>query len=390
MDLPEHIGRYEVISLLGQGGMGRVVLAKDSVLGRKVAIKTLRDDLGLPPELKERLTERMRNEAKAAATLSHPNMVTLHDMGEDPTVGLFLVFEYVEGPTLRERIADGPMTPMEVARLARELGGALSHAHSAGVIHRDVKPENVILSKTGGKITDFGIARIPDSTLTTAGATMGTPAYSAPEALAKGEFSASSDQFSLAALLYEMLSGKRAFAGEDALSTATMVATMNPPLLSENEAEPSRRLVLRRIDGVLSRALAKDKGDRYTTCEAFGDALAAAIDTRSSGAFSTFPPGHTQSMVPRATRRWQNLVAGVGLLVIVGLIVLGRRNDETVSKTNDDPKPSASPAASPSKPPAVVTSPKPKPKPVVSASTANVQDAALPDAAPTVQIPQPL
>lgn len=388
MDLPERIGRYEVISLLGQGGMGRVVLARDSVLGRHVAIKTLRDDLGLPPEMKERLTERMRNEAKAAATLSHPNMVTLHDMGEDPELGLYLVFEYVEGLTLRERIADGPLTPMEVARLARELGGALTQAHAAGVIHRDVKPENVILSRTGGKLTDFGIARIPDSTLTTAGATMGTPAYSAPEALAKGDFSASSDQFSLAALLYEALSGTRAFAGEDALATATMVATLDPPPLSNRETEPSRSLVMRRIDGVLARALSKDKDQRYTSCEAFGDALAAAIDTRTSGAFATLPPpGHSQSVIPRATRRWQNLVAGLGLLVIVGLVVMGRRSTDDKT-TKDDPQPSASPTPSAKPPPVVTPAPRPKPKP--SAAPSGAPDAAIVDAAPTVQIPQPL
>ena len=391
MDLPTRIGRYDVVRLLGQGGMGRVVLANDSVLGRRVAIKTLRDDLGLPPDLRDRLKERMRNEAKAAAALSHPNMVTLHDMGEDPVLGLYLVFEYVEGPTLRERVADGPMTPLEVAKLGRELGSALTHAHASGVIHRDVKPENVILSKTGGKLTDFGIARIPDSTLTTAGATMGTPAYSAPEALALGEFSAFSDQFSLGALLYEALSGTRAFAGEDARVTASMIATTDPTPLANAESEGSRKLVMRRVDGVLMRALAKQKEVRYASCEAFGDALAAAIDTRSSGAFATLPPSsHSLSLIPGATtRRWQNLVAGLGLLVIVGLVLLGRRSNDD---KHDPPTPDAGPSASASvsaKPPPNVTPPRKKASPPVVVPMM-IDASTVPDAAPTVQIPQPL
>lgn len=394
MDLPSKIGRYEVVRLLGQGGMGRVVLAKDTVLGRRVAVKTLRDDLGLPPELKASLTERMRNEAKAAAALSHPNMVTLFDMGEDEALGLYLVFEYVEGPTLRERLTDGPLAPLEVAKLARELGAALTHAHEAAVIHRDVKPENVILAKTGAKLADFGIARVPDSTLTQGGVMMGTPAYSAPEALAKGDFSAASDQFSLAATLYEALGGRRAFAGEDALEIATKVATLDPEPLSEGEPELGRRLVMGRAFGVLSRALAKDKTRRYLTCQAFGDALAASIDVRQSGAYATLPPpSHGSSIVPRATRRWQNLVAAGGLLVIATLVILGRRGEEqgaSLSRTqNELERALASASASSRAPP-----PKPKlapPRPTATAASAPT-DAGAADAppGPTLLAPQPL
>src|SRR5262245_58902835 len=166
--LPKSVGRYEVVRLLGEGAMGRVLLAHDPVLDRDVAVKHLRGDLKIPREVRQGLVKRMRHEARAAARVAHPNLVVLHDMGEDPTLGLYLVFEYVEGPTLKQRLADadasprGRLAPEEAARLARQVGAALTLAHDAGILHRDVKPENVILSKSGGKIADFGIARIPD------------------------------------------------------------------------------------------------------------------------------------------------------------------------------------------------------------------------------------
>jgi serine/threonine-protein kinase len=316
MDLPARIGRYDVERLLGQGGMGRVLLARDTVLGREVALKILRDDLGLTPELKTQLLERMRQEARAAAAISHPAMVTLHDMGEDESAGLYLVFERIVGPTLRERLeASGPLPPGEVARLARGLGAALSTAHAAGVVHRDVKPENVMLSRSGPKLTDFGIARLPDSTLTRATTVLGTPAYSAPEALATGTFGPASDQFSLAALLYEALTGKRAFPGDDVLAVATRVATGKQPAATTVRPGLS---AFPHLDLILDRALAKDAGRRFPSCEAFGSALASSLE--DTGELDTPPP----SIATRTTRRWQNRAMLGGLLLIVGLVVLGR------------------------------------------------------------------
>jgi serine/threonine-protein kinase len=147
--LPAQIGRYEILRLLGQGAMGRVFLGRDPVLDRSVAIKLPRNDSTLEPDQRQALLERMRHEARASARVSHPNIVALFDMGEDPVLGLYLVFEYVEGPTLKERIAERPVGPIAAARLAREMGDALSTAHAAGVLHRDIKPENVILAPTG-------------------------------------------------------------------------------------------------------------------------------------------------------------------------------------------------------------------------------------------------
>ena len=331
-DSPAAIGRYEVIRLLGEGGMGRVFLAKDPVLGREVAIKVLRDDLALPPDVKEQLLSRMRHEARAAATVRHPHLVTLHDMGEADEVGLFLVFEYVKGPTMRERIAtDGPIPPLEVARIAMELGAALTTAHQAGVIHRDVKPENVICSETGAVLTDFGLARIPDSNLTSKGMTLGTLGYAAPETLAAtGTFSPASDQFSLAATLYEALTGKRAFDGDDLLAVAARIANDDPPPMASEQTEFREKLMLTRAEGVLRRALQKEPTNRYPSCRAFGDALGSAIDVRVSSGFPTISM-HSASIVPRATRRWQNIAIAAALALIAGLFFWGRPPREGAS-----------------------------------------------------------
>jgi serine/threonine-protein kinase len=326
MALPARVGRYEIELELGHGEMGRVLLARDTGLGRSVAMKVLRDDLGLPRELRDALTERLRLEARAVAALSHPAIVTLHDMGEDDTLGLYLVFERVLGPTLRERLRDGPLPPADVAQLARALGSALTHAHTNGVVHRDVKPENVMLAPTGPKLTDFGISqlgalvgqgRTPEGAMIPGGAV--APAYSAPEALASGAFSAYSDQFSLAATLYEALTGQRPFAGSDALSVAARVATGKQP--APTSLLPGLR-AFPHVDAIFDRALAKEPRNRFGSCEAFGSVLASELDGSNAALLHT--PAPRSSIVPRATRRWQNGAALLALVVIVLLVAAGR------------------------------------------------------------------
>ncbi len=328
--LPPTIGRYEVTRILGQGAMGRVLLARDPILNRDVAIKILRDDLGLPPEVREGLVVRMKHEAQAAARVSHPNLVTLHDMGQDPSVGLFLVFEYVSGPNLKERIRSGRLPPQQAARLARELGNALAIAHLSGVLHRDVKPENILLASTGAKISDFGIARIPDSTLTRTGSLIGTPAYCAPEALAAGHFSPESDQFSLAATLYEAISGERAFPGDDAVGVAAKIQTEEPRPIARRCNLPDE------VDEILLRAMSKDPRARFASTSEFGEALGACLERatvpppRASfpsapsprASLSTLPatptlPASVPPPPPSATR---TILGGLTLLLVGGLV----------------------------------------------------------------------
>jgi eukaryotic-like serine/threonine-protein kinase len=296
--------------------MGQVHLAHDPVLDRTVAVKHLRDDLSLTGAEFTALTQRMEQEARAAARVTHPNLVSLHDMGRDPIVGLFLVFEYVEGETLEERLEHGPLPPREAARLARELGGALSQAHAAQVLHRDIKPENVLLAKTGAKLADFGVARLPDSTLPFPGALLGTPAYSAPEAIGLGSFSPESDQFSMACTLFEAISARRAFPGDDA-------ATVGAHVQSNEPAELARQLGLdARVDTVLARAFSKHPGSRFPNCEEFGMALAEALETNPRASLITQPDGYHRSLVaPRPSRTGS--VAGAVLLMLALVALVG-------------------------------------------------------------------
>jgi serine/threonine-protein kinase len=339
--LPPRIGRYRIERLLGRGAMGRVLLARDLVLDRDVAVKLLRDDLGIDADQHRALVDRMRQEAKACARVAHPHIVQLFDMGEEPSIGLYLVFEYASGTTLKDRVQQGQLQPGVAADVAREIGDALSTAHESGVLHRDVKPENIILTPQGSKIADFGIARVPDSTLTKNGGLLGTPAYSAPECIANGEFSAQSDQFSLAATLYEALSRRRAFPGEDAVSVAARITNEDPPGIADGCG------LDRHVDGVLSRALAKDPDKRFASAREFGDALAEALGRRSRGALPTLPDERHEVLrraEPRAgARLFIGGAAAGALLGITGIqVTSGLRERERAAL--DAPVPERPPA----------------------------------------------
>jgi serine/threonine-protein kinase len=289
--------------------MSRVYLARDPVVRRQVAVKVLRDDLGLTPEQQRELADGVREEARAAATLSHPILVALHDMGDDERAGLYLVQELVRGPTLRERLHEGPLSPGEVAAMARSLGSALTHAHGAGLVHRGIRPENIMLTPTGFKLTDFGLSQHR----------FVRAAYSAPEIILSGAYTPQSDQFSLATTLYEALTGKRAFPGEDRETIAALVVDANvvPPR--------SALLTLRgflRLDTVFAQAFAKKPGKRFATCDAFGTALAGELDGPRITFLAT--PGPVRPSITRTTRRWQNALALVAVGVIAGLLLLGR------------------------------------------------------------------
>lgn len=260
--MPEKIGRYPVKRVLGSGAMGCVYLARDTELERDVAIKTVRLPPGSPGE-HEAFLVRFRNEARAVARLRHRSIVAVYDVGSDPQVGPYLVFEYIEGANLKEILrAKGPLLPEQVVALAEQVGEALDAAHREGIIHRDIKPENLLVGRDGTiRLADFGVARVPDAALTGEGQFLGTPCYAAPETLRGGEAGPLSDQFSFAAVLYEAATGARAFPGNDAVAVAHHVIHDEP--LSPSKAAITGALVPATVDGVLLRGLSKRAEARF-------------------------------------------------------------------------------------------------------------------------------
>jgi len=265
----ETLGHFELTDKLGEGGMGVVYRARDTRLGRTVAIKLLRPEAVADPDR----TRRFLLEAKAASALTHPHIVTVHDIGEDPARGTWIAMELVEGESLRQRLERGPLPMAEVLRIALEAARGLAAAHEAGIVHRDVKPGNVMITKSGlVKVLDFGLAKLvgfergsEDSkspTLDAAAATrlgvlMGTPAYMSPEQAEGRHVDARTDVFSFGALLYEMLTGRRPFEGATELSLLSAILRDTPPRVRSlrPDADP-------RLESLVERCLAKDPAAR--------------------------------------------------------------------------------------------------------------------------------
>jgi serine/threonine-protein kinase len=277
-ELPQQIGRYRIERLLGAGSMGNVYLAHDADLDRPVAVKTLRD-LALDADMRDVFLSRFQNEARAAARLQHPNIVQIFDVGDDPNVGPYLVFEYVHGHTLKQELKkEGPLSRGDLLDLAQHVGDALATAHLAGVIHRDLKPENLLITDNGQvKLADFGIARVPNADLTKEGQFLGTPCYAAPETLRSGEYSEQSDLFSFGAVIYEAASGERAFPGTEAMAVAHQVMNRDPVPPSEANRGAA---IPTAVDAAILRALRKNPPDRYASARTFVSALREAYDGR--------------------------------------------------------------------------------------------------------------
>jgi serine/threonine protein kinase len=238
------LGPYEVVSPLGAGGMGEVYRARDTRLDRTVAIKILPAHLSSNPEAKQRF----EREARAISSLNHPNICTLHDVGHQDGVD-YLVMEFLEGETLADRLVKGPLPPEQVLKYGIEICEGLEKAHRCGLTHRDLKPGNVMLTKAGTKLMDFGLAKAgsqpaaPASSLTLTsplasrpltqqGMIVGTFQYMSPEQIEGKEADARSDIFALGAVLYEMATGKRAFEGKSTTSVIAAILERNPAPIS--------------------------------------------------------------------------------------------------------------------------------------------------------------
>jgi serine/threonine-protein kinase len=276
--LPQTLGRYRIDAIIGQGAMGVVYRAFDPVIDRWVALKVVRLPFAATPEERTLAEQRFLREASLAGNLSHPNTVVVHDFGWDETYDVpFIALEYLEGRTLTDVIANGPRPEWRDAlRIVARVAEALAHAHAQGVVHRDVKPANVMLLPTGEpKILDFGIARTSSAALTGASDTWGTPSYMSPEQVTGGLVDARSDLFSLGTLCFELLTGRPAWDGENVPQIVARIAFQEPPCASR--LEPALPV---EVDVVLARALARDPARRYPDGRAFADDISDLLADR--------------------------------------------------------------------------------------------------------------
>ncbi|HWO32708.1 MAG TPA: serine/threonine-protein kinase [Candidatus Acidoferrum sp.] len=257
----ERFGRYEILAELGRGAMGVVYKARDPKINRLVAVKTI-SLAGQPPEDEQEYRERFHREAEAAGRLSHPGIVTIFDVGEEPeTRAPYIVMEFVGGQSLDKLLSgENRRLPLELAlQLTHELAEALDCAHGQGVVHRDLKPANILLTEEGhAKIADFGVAKLNLANHTLGGRALGTPAYMSPEQLNGEAVDGRSDLFSLGVVLYTILTGYRPFQGNSALTVSYKVVNRDPIPATVLETELPEEL-----DYIISRAMAKDPAQRY-------------------------------------------------------------------------------------------------------------------------------
>ena len=327
------LGPYEILAPLGAGGMGEVWRARDSRLGRDVAIKVLASHLAPDDDLRLRF----EREARAISALNHPNICTLYDVGREGDVD-YLVLELVEGHSLADRLARGALPFEQTLRFGRQLAAALERAHRAGIVHRDLKPGNVMVTKSGVKVLDFGLAKLhgadpgaaqgtalgelptqlEEKPLTGRGSLLGTFQYMAPEQLEGREADARSDVFALGCVLYEMATGRRAFEASNPASLISKILTADPPPVStvESTSPPA-------FDRAVRTCLAKDPDERWQSAGDVG-AVLGWIEGGETGA-------REANMAPVRSRFWPAGIAGVVLGVVLGILAAPALRPRTAS-----------------------------------------------------------
>ena len=325
------LGPYEILSPLGAGGMGEVYRARDTRLERTIAIKVLPDRLSGSAEVRQRF----EREAKAISQLSHPHICALYDVGNQDGVE-YLVMEYLEGETLADRLANGPLLLNQMLRYGAEIADALDKAHRQGIVHRDLKPGNVMLTKTGVKLLDFGLAKaiapeIPMSDLTSnptaaarsdltgEGTILGTLSYIAPEQLEGKEAGARTDIFALGATLYEMATGRKAFSGSSRASLISAILRDDPPPISSIQP-----LTPHALDRAVRKCLAKDPEDRWQNAADLGSELKWIAEVGSQAGMTV--PGISRDR--RRMRLAWYLAATFFLALLASLFHASRRSRE--------------------------------------------------------------
>ncbi|MEM9595610.1 MAG: protein kinase [Acidobacteriota bacterium] len=282
---PEKLGRYEIIDELGKGAMGLVYLALDPLIGRKLALKTFRLGLSTQDAERDQFRQRFLREAQSAGILSHPNIVTIHDVVVDDGGDFFIAMEYVKGTDLKLLMQrQGRLTLRFVVDIVAQIADGLDYAHQKGVVHRDIKPANIIITDPDkqAKITDFGIARVDASNLTVEGQLLGTPNYMAPEQIQGKEVDHRADLFSLGVMLYEMVTGMKPFHGENLTVVTHRIVydAFKPPQEIVRDLPPA-------ILGILEKALQKDPAERYNRGADMARDLRAVFEPRQGRSAET-------------------------------------------------------------------------------------------------------
>jgi eukaryotic-like serine/threonine-protein kinase len=322
-----HLGPYEILAPLGAGGMGEVYRARDIRLERTVAVKILPAQFSSDPVRKQRF----EREAKAISNLNHPNICVLHDVGHQNGID-YLVMECVEGETLAKRLEEGPLPIEQVFKFGAQIADAVDKAHRRGVVHRDLKPSNIMLTSTGAKLLDFGLARptsplagvatltaLPTSPVTEEGTIVGTYQYMSPEQVEGKELDARSDIFSLGAVLYEMVTGKRAFEGKSQLSVASAILEKEPVPIST--ATPLSPLAL---DHAVKKCLEKLPDDRWQSASDLASELKWIAETGSLAEEAvSLPIG--RGLLERVG--WVLAATFFLLLIAAGLVLWNARNE---------------------------------------------------------------
>ncbi|HEY5907138.1 MAG TPA: serine/threonine-protein kinase, partial [Vicinamibacteria bacterium] len=388
--MPETIGRYQILDGIGYGAMGAVYKAFDPLIKRTLAIKTIRLDIPRQSPQYRAFIERFYHEARISGTLSHPNIVTLFDIGEEGGVP-YLAMEFVDGQTVSARIEAGlRFKPEHVISLASQIASALDYAHGKGVIHRDIKPSNLILYEEDRvKVTDFGIAKLADAEMTQSGTLLGTPSYMSPEQAMGDKLDGRSDIFSLGVCCFEMLAGEQPFPGTNVTSILYKLVHVDP---IEPPNLEMHGLVPQKWHEVFGKVLAKRPDDRYQTATAFVQDLEfclgawfGSVGTEETILAEDGELVRTLTIPAPAADNEATVVLKAGAAVaappedVPATIVMQVPADDaaTVVMKSPPPPPPAPPAAPP--PPARAAAPPkptPPPKPPAPAPPAPADDAA--------------
>jgi tRNA A-37 threonylcarbamoyl transferase component Bud32/tetratricopeptide (TPR) repeat protein len=324
------IGKYAILGEIGRGAMGIVYKATDPYIGRTVAIKTIRFDvLGQGPE-RDMAQKRFMREAHSAGNLSHPNIVTIYDVGEDGDLS-YIAMEYIDGCSLEELISSRKKLSLEeTASLVEQVANALDTAHRKGVIHRDIKPANILIDQEGKPhLVDFGIARLSTSTMTQTNMIMGTPYYMSPEQIAGKKVDNRSDIFALGGVLYEMLTGQKPFPGESITTVIYKIMNENPlPVRNFQKNLPEG------LEPILQKALAKDPAARYQSCREMVNDIKKSISlapaatlVREPGSVAVSVPSAAPAKPAAAAKPLIYVLGGilaVAVIVVVVLLLTGK------------------------------------------------------------------